>query len=116
RVRLSSTPTNNLFDDAFAFVLHGTPAEFFDFLELSFRVQSMWRIIHDKNELVDAFNEILRVEGAPYQLTREVTREEQATGRFRQGTTIRTVAWPRVIRVEDEMTHAEAVAPALSVL
>ena len=116
RVRLSSAATNTQMDDAIAFVLHGTPAEFFDFLELSFRVESMWRILHEKNDLVDAINEIFRVEHAPYQLTRVVTREEPGTGRFRQGTTIHTVAWPRVIRVEDEVTYAEAVAPALWVL
>ena len=116
RVRLSSQAMNSLMDDAAAFVLHSTTEEFFDFLELSFRVECMWRILHERNDLVDAVNEIFRVERAPYQLTRFVTREEPNSGPFRQGTSIHTVAWPRVIRTEDETTYTEAIAPALSVL
>jgi hypothetical protein len=116
RARLSSQSTQTIVDDGIAFVLECTTEEFFDFLELSFRVECMWRILHERNDLVDAINEIFRVDNAPYQLTRVVTREEPSSGRFGQGTTIQTVAWPRVVRVEDEVTYSEAVAPALSVL
>lgn len=70
---------------------------------------------------VDAINEIFRVEGAPYQLTKVVKVHEKDTSSFpggfpRAGTIIRTVAYPKVVRAEDEVTHTEAVVPALSVL
>jgi hypothetical protein len=116
RVRLSAKSTQTFVDDAVAFVLECTTEEFFDVLELSFRVECMWRILHERNDLVDAINEIFRVENAPYQLTRVVTREEPNSGPFGQGTTIHTVAWPRVVRADDDVTYSEAVAPALSVL
>jgi hypothetical protein len=116
RVHLSSKSTHTIVDDAVAFVLKCTTEEFFDFLELSFRAECMWRILQERNDLVDAINEIFRVEDAPYQLTPVVTREEPNSGPFGQGTTIHTVAWPRVVRAEDEVTFTEAVAPALSIL
>jgi hypothetical protein len=53
---------------------------------------SMWRILHERNDLVDAINEILRVDKAQYQLTRVVTREEPTTGRF--GQEQRFTLWP----------------------
>jgi len=52
----------------------------------------MWRILHERNDLVDAINEILRVDKAPYQLTRVVTREEPNSGRF--GQEQRFTLWP----------------------
>ena len=80
----------------------------------------MWRVLNDENELVDAINKIFRVESAPHQLTRIVKVEEPnpvKAGPYGGGRTlIRTVAYPKVVRVDDEATHSEAVAPALSVL
>jgi hypothetical protein len=117
RVRLApNVETNSLIEDAHAFVQHCSAEEFFDFLELSFRTDCMWRVVHERNQLVDAINEIFRVENAPYHLTPVVTREEPDTASNRRSITIHTVAWPRVIRAEDEVTFSEAIAPALSVL
>jgi hypothetical protein len=62
RVRLSSQTTHTVVDDAVALVLHCTTEEFFDFLELSFRAGCMWRILNYANDLVDAVNEIFRME------------------------------------------------------
>lgn len=104
-------------EDALGFILSCTPPEFFDFLELSFRTPPVLRILPDGNELVDAINEIFRVENAPH-LTRLVTvGEHDATARFgKGGTVIRTVAHPQVILVDEQPTHTEAVQPALTVL
>jgi hypothetical protein len=62
RVRLSSQTTHTVVDDAVALVLHCTTEEFFDFLELSFRAGCMWRILNYANDLVDAVDEIFRME------------------------------------------------------
>ena len=116
RVQLSVAPESRA-ADALAFAAACEPAEFFDFLELTFKVDAIWRVLHNENELVNAINEILRAENAPYQLTPMVKREElRSRGALPAGRTIRTVAWPRVVRVEEEATFVEAVAPALSVL
>jgi AbiJ-like protein len=76
--------------DAIGFVMACQPAEFFDFLELSFKTEAIAQILYNENALVDAINEIFKIESAPYQLTQMVKREEPS-GRG-QGRVIRTVA------------------------
>lgn len=114
--RLSEARTLSAAEDALNFVCVCEPAHFFDFLELTFKTECLWRVILERNELVDAINEIFRVENAPYQLTPVVTHEERSSDSYDRGTTIHTIALPKVVRAEDEVTHTEAVAPALSVL
>lgn len=119
RFKLSAAPAQSRMEDAVSFMRECQPAEFFDFLELSFRVDAIWRVLHDENSLVDAINEVFRTNNAPYQLTPIVKREEEnpaTIGPLRGGKVIRTIAWPRLVRVEEEVTFTEAVAPALSVL
>ena len=124
RPKLSSASVHSQADDVFAFLLHCTAAEFFDFLELSFKLDITWRVMHEENQVVDTVNELFRMESAPYQLTRIVKVHEQDTtdfpgfpgGHVRNATVIRTVAYPKVIRAEDDVTHREGVEPALSVL
>jgi hypothetical protein len=116
RPTLSTVRARSAAEDALAFVLECEPTHFFDFLELTFKEDCLWRMVHERNDLVDAVNEIFRIENAPYRLTSVVTREEPDSGPYRQGTTIHTIAWPKVIRTEDEVTFTEAIAPALSVL
>jgi len=112
RFQLSARNTTTAGEDVLAFVMTCPAAEFFDFLELTFHTDAIWRVLRDENHLVDAINEILTREAAPFQLTSIVKREEPA----RIGRTIRTVAWPKIVRVEDEVTFVEAVEPALTVL
>ena len=119
RPKLSDDPRDREpWEDTLSFALSCTPAEFFDFLELTFRSSQMWGILNDDNDLVNAINDIFRVEKAPYQLTRFVRVEEfDSKAVFGHGgTVIRTVAYPKVVRADDQATHIEAVAPALSVL
>lgn len=116
---LSQAQVRSPAEDAAAFVERCTTPEFFDFIETSFKIDCSWRVFNEENEFVDAVNEIFRMEGAPYQLTPGVTRGEPnpaTTGRFAGGTHIVRVAFPKVVRVEDEVAHTEAVLPALSVL
>lgn len=120
RVKLSNDPREREpWEDTLGFALSCTPAEFFDFLELTFRSAPMWRVLNDENDLVDAINELFRVENVPYQLTRIVKVREPnpgTTGPCAGGEIIRTVAYPKVIRTDDQPTHTEAIEPALSVL
>ena len=75
--QLSTPRTHSAVDDAFGFVYKCDPGHFFDFLELTFKTECLRRVIVDRNELVDAINEIFRVEDAPYQLTPVVTEHEE---------------------------------------
>jgi hypothetical protein len=114
RPKLSEALTRSAAEDALNFVCTCEPAHFFDFLELTFKAECMWRF--ERNELVDAVNEIFRVENAPYQLTPFVTQDVKREGPYGGGTYIETIALPKLIRAEDEVPHAEAMFPALSVL
>ena len=102
RPKLSDDPgAHESWADTLGFALSCPAEEFFDFLELTFRSAPMWRILNDENDLVDAINELFRVEDVPYQLTRIVKVEEPnpiKSGPYGGGgTVIRTVAWPRLI-------------------
>jgi hypothetical protein len=121
RPKLTNDPREREpWEDTLGFALSCTAPEFFDFIELTFRSSPMWRMLNDENELVDAINDIFRVENAPYQLTRIVKVEEpnpiKAGPYGGGGTVIRTVAYPKIVRADDQATHTEAIQPALSVL
>lgn len=111
---------DNPADDAILFLMRCDAAQFLDFIELMFKVDWRFRVVVDENILVDAVNELFKSENAPYQLTSIVKREEAATGPLPfpdfRGTQIRTVAYPKVVRAEDDVTFTEAVLPALAIL
>jgi hypothetical protein len=118
---LSRARPNSAREDVLAFLLDCSPSEFFDFIELSFKLHAVWRVfISDReNDFVDALNEIFRIEDAQYQITPGVEREEEnpiKEGRFSGGRRIVRVAFPRVVRMDDEVAHTEAILPALFVL
>jgi len=120
RPKLSDAPeARTPWEDALQFLLHCKPHEFLDFIELIFRAECLFHVVSDENDLVDAINEVFKSEGTPYQVTPVVKQEERSTGGhgpFSSGTIIRTVAYPKVVRAEDEVTFTEALAPALSML
>lgn len=119
RDKLSNSPARNYLQDLNAFLDRCDAAQFFDFLELSFKADGTRFVMRDENEVVDAVNELFRVERAPYQLTRMVKANEEGrdgSGVMPGGTYIRTVAYPQVIRIDETITHAEAIEPALDVL
>ena len=118
KVSLSSLRTNNPAQDATAFILNCPPAEFFDFIEASFRLDCAWRIFSEENEFVDALNAIFRLEAAPYQVTYGTWRATPPpeVGPFSRLAGNERVAYPTVVRVDEEIPHVEAVAPALAVL
>jgi len=124
KIKLSTTPSPFVTSDVVAFLQTCEPLEFFDFIELAFKDDLISGCIRDENDLVEVINGLFRAEGAPYRLTPIVKREEVYTGndspfpwgRMTGGVAIRTVAWPRVVRAEEEVTHTEAVVPALTIL
>ncbi len=121
RGQLSGAAARSPLEDVIEFLAHCAPEEFFDFIELSFRLEVSWHVMADENEVVHAINEIFRVEAAPFQVTQIVKVEEESThpgphGFPRVGKAIRTVAYPKVIRTDDQATHKEAIQPVLSAL
>ena len=102
-------------EDSLKFLMNCETDEFFDFIELSFKLDISWRAIHDKKQFVEAINEIFRIEHMPYQLTPYVeTLEEHRSGV--PGRAIQIISYPKIICAEDDIVHHEAVVPALSAL
>ena len=111
---LTNQSRPNPIEDTEAFLMTCSVSEFFDFIELSFKLDVSSRVFERVNDVVEAINVIFQIESAPYRLTEAVKTHEAVEGG--RGYWIRTVSYPRVIRFEDEVVHAEAVTPALSVL
>lgn len=112
RLKLSKEVTGNDIDDTVAFLMSCEAKEFFDFIELSFKLKLTPQIMGNEEQIVDAINEIFSIENEPYKLT-QIVRIEEKEG---DCTYIRTSEYPKIIRVEDEIIYSEAIAPALSVL
>ncbi len=118
RPNLSRLSTNSAMDDAIEFLLGCSTDEFFDFIELSFKLDCAWRAIGDEDQFVEAINKVFEVENAPYRLTpisKTVDAEVNRRGPPPWGT-VRVLAYPKVIRTDDEVIHREAIEPTLSVL
>jgi hypothetical protein len=103
------------------FVQQCNPTEFFDFIEVSFKVECAWHIFSEEREkdFVDVLNDMFRFENAPYQVTPGVFRHEKnprTTGPMSGGTLLIRVAFPKVVRVDEEVAHTQAILPALSAL
>jgi len=64
---------------------------------------------------VDALNDAFRLEAAPHQLIYGVQRREPTVAPYR-GESIVRVSFPKIVRVDEEVAHTEAVQPALSAL
>ena len=102
--------------DLLKYLAECSTVEFLDFLELSFHVAHPPVVGYDSSPFIDALNEILEGEAAPYRLTDFSKIEEEEEVFNQRRTFIRIVAWPQVIETSDEVTYQEAVKPALAVL
>jgi hypothetical protein len=112
RANLAGRRQRSEAEDVMAFTDECTAEQLFDFIEASFKLDVSSRIFGDENEFVAALNDIFRREGAPFQVLPGVTREQPVQNYI----SIIRVAFPRVVRVDEEAAHTEAVLPALSVL
>lgn len=99
-------------EDALIFLMNCNTDEFFDFLELSFKLEITSRVMGDEANTVDAINEIFHIENEPYKIT-QIVRIEEKKGHY---TYVRTSAYPKIIHVEDDAIYSEAIAPALFAL
>ena len=117
--KLSKGPAADPNHDVLNFTGECSASEFFDFIEARFKLEISWRIFHDENVFVDALNDVFRMESSPYEITYGSRREEMSptqTGPSANRMMTVRVSSPRVVRVDEEVAHQEAVLPALSAL
>lgn len=103
--------------------------QFFDFMERTFQLPISWRLESRAAEIVDVLNLIFREEDLPYEMTNLVTHEEPVADDpeffdlsehdepMNTGVTRVVVdEYPRIIRVDEQVPHREAIQPALTAL
>lgn len=121
KFQLSSGYPRSRAEDAINFLLNCQDDEFLDFIEYIFRVRCLFRVSNHANVLVAEINELFASENIGYELTEIVKEEvvEPFNGYPFLGsehTVIKTVAYPQVIRKDDQVIHTTTVMPALSLL
>ncbi len=108
-------------EDTLEFLLTCQDDEFFDFIEYIFRVKCLFHISTDENVLVSELNELFASENVSYELT-EMVKEEvvEPVNQYpfggREQKVIKTIAYPQVIRKDDQVIHSTAIMPALTLL
>jgi hypothetical protein len=112
---------NSRADDAINFLLNCKDEEFLDFVEYIFKVRCLIHFYNKENELVQQINELFASENAGYSLTEMV--KETVVGPAnvypffgREAKQIKIVAYPKVIRKDNQVIHALLVKPALTLL
>ncbi|MEK7729497.1 MAG: abortive infection family protein [candidate division KSB1 bacterium] len=109
------SPSNRT-EDAIGFLLSCGDEEFLDFIEYMFQVRCLVHVTFNENALVAEINEILVSENVGYELTEMVHEKavEFVMGRERE--VLKSLAYPKVIRKDDEVVHATVIKPALQLL
>ena len=102
-------------NDLVEFLLQCDTAQFFDAMELSFKLSSSPRFAREANDQVDTFNSMFRFESLPYEMTAYIERWETTDGS--PGTKrLSSTTYPQVIRLDEQVPHSEAIQPALTAL
>ena len=107
----ASDPTDDLLD----FLSACQTEEFFDFIEQIFKLEGLQSILGKVDDIVDAFNEMFRVDEMPYKVTKLTWREVAIPGQ-RDQFYDEVAALPQIIVVDDDLIHQEAIEPALGAL
>ena len=96
--------------------------EFLDSIELSFKANHPPASLGNSKTVIDALNEILKIDAAPYRLTDFVRITEQEIASPFPGipthemTLERVTSYPTIIKVEEDIVYREALEPALTTL
>jgi hypothetical protein len=103
-------------EDVVRFLSECADEHFLDFIECIFQVECYFRVCPEENTMVDEINHLFLLEDLPYALTPFVreTRMENFLGQPHEVRAL--VAFPKVILREEQVVHAEAIAPAIQLL
>lgn len=108
-------------EDSIGFLISCDDSEFLDFVEYVFRVDCLFRVSVSAEELVTELNQLFASENVGYELTNmireEITEPVHEYPFFgREGTVIKTISYPQIVRKDNQVTHRLAVAPTLQLL
>src|SRR5690349_10672553 len=121
KFQLSSGHPQSRAEDAIGFLLACTDDEFLDFVEYIFKVNCLFHIALEENVIVAEINELFTSEKLGYELTGMVKEEViepvnayPFSGKERK--VIKTIAYPQIIRKDDQVIHSTTIMPSLSLL
>jgi len=121
KFQLSNGHPQSRVEDVINFLLNCRDEEFFDFVEYIFRVKCLFHVSTEENALVSEINELFASENVGYELT-EMVKEEvvEPVNEYpffgREQKVIKTIAYPQVIRKDDQVIHTTTIMPALTLL
>jgi hypothetical protein len=107
---------DRIMDDIAGFLTASSHENYLDFIECIFKTNAYRQFWRQENFLVEEINDLFSVDNLPFALTpfaRE-TRIENVSGHPHETTII--VAYPKIIRRDNQATHACAIEPALTLL
>lgn len=107
--------------DTMTFLLSCNDEEFFDFIEYIFKVTCLFHASIEEDKIVADINKLFASENIGYELTEFIKEESietisDAPFSGRPGRVIKTIAYPKVIKKDDEIIHTTAIKPALDLL
>lgn len=120
KIVLTDSPiSDDPINDTLAFLVSCKDEYFLDFVEYIFQVDSFSTAHLDESKLVDEINNFIQIDKLPFALTKFVW--EPKKGIFAQGynetrTGYELVAYPRIIRRDDDVTYNLAIEPTLTLL
>jgi hypothetical protein len=121
KTQLSNRYVNSAIEDCMVFLSDCNDEHFLEFVELIFKSQTfahgnLFRHSETNDHLIEDINSMFLEDSLPYSLTQFVweNRRELFHGNEVDASVI--VAYPQVIRREDEVTHIWAIEPTLTLL
>lgn len=121
KFQLSDGNPQSRAEDAINFLLTCKDEEFFDFIEYIFKVKCLFHVSTEENVLVAEINEFFASENVGYELT-EIIKEEvvEPVNEYpffgKEQRIIKTIAYPQVIKKDDQVIHTTTLMPALNLL
>ena len=97
------------------FLIRCDTDQFFDFMEVAFKLPISRRLHHHSADILGAIDEIFLVTQVPCAMTRLVTTEHPRRDSRGVGAILVT-SYPQVVLVDEQIPHEEAVQPALTAL
>lgn len=116
RPRLSDAGVTTQVEDALLFLLHCSDDQFLDFVEFVFQVDCLRKLGLDQDRLVADVNLLFEADDLPYALTGFAREKGRRQVLFQDREVSQVIGFPQVIRRDDRVVHAMAIAPALTLL
>lgn len=120
KFQLSNGTPQSREEDTINFLMDCKDEDFFDFIEYIFKVNCLFHISMEKNQIVAEINELFSSENIGYELSEivevEVIEPVYEYPFFGREQRVTKITNPQVIRKDDQVIHSTTILPALRLL